>query len=352
MITAPKDLVHLMRFPLLSLPVLVVVASWALASDDWPQFRGPGGEGHSTAKGVPLTWSETDNIAWKTAVEGKGWSSPVVIGEQVWMTTALATLATADEAERHLASLPYAVPSPEVARSITLKAVCLDRSTGRLLRSLTLFEVVKPFQICSVNSYASPTPVAEPGRLYCDFGSMGTACLDMATGEVLWKRKLAAADQVGPASSAILHGEKLILVRDGCDVQYVIALNKHTGETIWKTDRPPIDTDFTPYKKAFSTPLIIRSGEEEQMIVPGAQVDCLLSARFRGSDLAGRHGTQLLQCVASRLRPWHGLRLHGLRQIDSRGRSRRRPGRCDRNAHRLGRQEADPQAIVAHPCGR
>lgn len=260
-----------MQFPLLTLPILVVAASLTWASDEWPQFRGPGGEGHSAAKEVPLAWSETDNIAWKTDVEGKGWSSPIVIGEQIWMTTALATLATSDEAERQLESLPYAVPSPEVARSITLKVVCLDRSTGRLLRSVTLFEVDKPFQICSVNSYASPTPVAEPGRLYCDFGSMGTACLDTTTGNVLWKRTLPAAHQVGPGSSAILHGEKLILVRDGCDVQYVIALNKQTGETIWKTDRPPIDTDFTPYKKAFSTPLIIRSGEEEQMVVPGSQ---------------------------------------------------------------------------------
>jgi outer membrane protein assembly factor BamB len=263
-----------MRLHFNTLLLLPLLACATVASDDWPQFRGPDGQGHSGATGLPLDWSETENVAWKTPVEGCGWSSPVVIGEQVWMTTAVPTLATPAEAERHLASLPVAVPNSDVARSITLKAVCLDRDTGRLLRSVTLFEIGEPLQICSVNSFASPTPVGEPGRLYCDFGTMGTACLDTASGEILWKRQLAVEHQVGPGSSPILHGEKLVLVRDGCDVQYVTALNKATGETVWKTDRPAIPTDYTPYKKAFSTPLVITSTGTEQMIVPGSKWIC------------------------------------------------------------------------------
>ena len=263
-----------MRVYFNTLLLLAVLAYTTAASDDWPEFRGPDGQGHSDATGLPLNWSESENVAWKTPVEGRGWSSPVVLGNQVWMTTALPKLATPSESEHRLASLPYAVPNPEVAQSITLMAVCLDRDTGRLLRSVTLFQVDEPLQICAVNSYASPTPAAEPGRLYCDFGSMGTACLDTATGEILWKRRFVVAHQVGPASSAILHGDKLVLVRDGCDVQYVTALNKATGEVLWKTDRPPIDTDFTPYKKAFSTPLVISAAGKEQMIVPGAQWIC------------------------------------------------------------------------------
>ena len=259
-----------MRFYCIAVLILGLATSTATASDDWPQFRGPDGQGHSEATGVPLNWSDTENVVWKTPIEGCGWSSPVVLGKQVWMTTALPTLATPAEAERQLASLPYPVPSPEVARSITLKAVCVECDTGRLLRSLTLFQFDELLQICSANSYASPTPVAEPGRLYCDFGRMGTACLDTASGDVLWKRRLPVAHQVGPGSSAILHGEKLVLVRDGCDVQYVTALDKKTGETIWKTDRPPIDTDFPYYKKAFSTPLVIEAAGRKQMIVPGA----------------------------------------------------------------------------------
>ncbi|MHB8901466.1 MAG: PQQ-binding-like beta-propeller repeat protein [Thermoguttaceae bacterium] len=260
-----------MQLPSLLLLTVTLAASPTAASDDWPQFRGPDGQGHSNATSLPLKWSESENVAWKAAVEGCGWSSPVVLGDQVWLTTAIPSPATSAETQRHLATLPYAVPNPEVARSITLKAVCLDRHTGRPIRSVTLFEIDTPVQICSVNSYASPTPVAEPGRLYCDFGTMGTACLDTASGEILWKRRLAVEHQVGPGSSPILHGEKLVLVRDGCDLQYVTALNRTTGETIWKTDRPPIVTDYTPDKKAFSTPLIIRTDGQEQMIVLGAK---------------------------------------------------------------------------------
>jgi len=260
-----------MRFPLVTLSILGLAVSAVAASDDWPEFRGPGGQGHSDATGLPLRWSETENVAWKVPIEGRGWSSPVVLGDAIWMTTALPTLATAEEAKRKLAGLGFAVPGAEVARSVTLKAVCVDRATGRLRRTVTLFEVDEPLQICAVNSYASPTPVIEAGRLYCDFGTMGTACVDTTTGKVLWKRRLPIEHQVGPGSSPILHGNLLVLVRDGSDAQYVTALDKSTGRTAWKTDRPPIDTAYSPYKKAFSTPLIIEAAGKRQMIVLGAK---------------------------------------------------------------------------------
>lgn len=254
-----------------ALLILPLVVSTTTMADDWPQFRGPRGQGHSDATGLPLEWSEAENVAWKTPVEGCGWSSPVVVGSEVWMTTAVPRLATADESEQHLASLPVPVSNPVVARSLTLKAVCVDRVSGRLLRSVPLFEVDEPMHICSVNSFASPTPVGEPGRLFCDFGAAGTACLDTATGKILWKRRLAIEHQVGPGSSPIPHDDLLVLVRDGCDVQYVTALNKLTGETVWKTDRPGIDTDYIPYKKAFSTPLVVSVAGKRQMIVLGAR---------------------------------------------------------------------------------
>ena len=260
-----------MRFHFVILLILEVVVSTAVASDDWPQFRGPGGQGHCTAAGLPLNWSETENLTWKTAIEGSGWSSPVVLGKEIWMTAALPTPATPEEAKTKLASIGAAVPSAQVARSVTLKAVCVDRVTGRLLQTITLFDFDEPVQICSVNSYASPTPVVEPGRLYCDFGTMGTACVETATGKILWKRRLPIEHQVGPGSSPILHGDLLVLVRDGCDVQYVTALDKNTGQTVWKTARPPIAANYSAYKKAFSTPLVIDAAGGKQMIVPGAQ---------------------------------------------------------------------------------
>ena len=260
-----------MRRKVMAFAILGLAASIAPAADDWPEFRGPGGQGHSDAVGLPLEWSETQNVAWKVPVEGRAWSSPVVIGDQVWVTTARPVKASAEEARKKLDSLGYAVPSAEVARHVTLGAVCLDRRTGRVLRKLMLWEDDDPPVICSVNSYASPTPVAEAGRLYCDFGSMGTACVDTETGKVLWTRRLVVDHQVGPASSPILHDDLLVLVRDGCDLQYVAALDKHTGRTVWKTDRPPIETSYTPYKKAFSTPLVIDAAGSRQMVVPGAK---------------------------------------------------------------------------------
>ncbi len=261
----------IVRFYLIGSLIVHLAVSSTAASADWPQFRGPDGQGRSTATGLPLTWSETKNVTWKVPIEGRGWSSPVVLGNEIWMTTALETLATAEEAERKLAALPFPAPNSDVSRGVVLKAVCVDRKTGRLLQSITLLEFTELLQICAVNSFASPTPVIEPGRLYCDFGTMGTVCLDTGSGKILWKRRLPVEHQVGPGSSPVLHGNLLVLVRDGCDIQYVAALDKNSGETVWKTDRPPIDTDYTPYKKSFSTPLVVGKAGEQQMIVPGSK---------------------------------------------------------------------------------
>jgi len=250
--------------------IVLVCTSFALANE-WPQFRGPAGQGHSDTKGLPVTWSESENVTWKTPIEGTGWSSPVILGDEIWMTTAIVTLASEEDARRHLEALPFSVPSPKVGSRIVLKAVCVARETGKLRQVVELFDVKERLHICAVNSFASPTPVIERGRLYCDFGVMGTACLDTTTGKILWKRTLPIMHQVGPGSSPAIFENLLILVRDGCDTQYITALNKATGEAVWKTARPPIASQFTPYKKAFSTPLIIEHDGELQMVVPGAQ---------------------------------------------------------------------------------
>jgi outer membrane protein assembly factor BamB len=132
---------------------------------NWPQFRGPSGQGvvDATSKDLPLTWGEQKNVRWKTAIHGKAWSSPVVWGEQIWMTTA-----TEDGHK--------------------LYAVCVDKGTGKIVYDLQLFDVPAPQYCIPFNSYASPTPVIEEGRVYVTFGAPGTACLDTTTGKVLWQR--------------------------------------------------------------------------------------------------------------------------------------------------------------------
>jgi len=234
----------------------LLFASPIFAADNWTQFRGPDGDGHSDATGLPISFGENDHVKWKTAIHGKGWSSPVIWGSQVWVTTA-----TEDGTE--------------------LAVLCLDKETGKILRDLPLFHVDNP-QFChKFNSYASPTPVIEEGRIYVTFGSPGTACLDTATGKVLWERRDFVCNHYrGAGSSPILWGDLLIMNFDGSDFQFVVALDKKTGKTVWKTDRSvdfqDLDKDGKPVgegdlRKAFSTPQITMVGGHPVLISSGAK---------------------------------------------------------------------------------
>ena len=225
-----------MRIPLLFL-VLTTLRLGA-AETNWPEFRGPTGDGIATATNLPLRWSEQQNVKWHTPIHGKAWSSPVIWGRQVWLTTA-------------------------TTNGQELFVLCLDRDTGRIMRDLKLFDVAKP-QFCHpFNSYASPTPAIEAGRLYATFGTAGTACLDTQTGKVLWTRRDLECNHFrGAGSSPILYGNLLFLNFDGSDHQFVVALDKQTGRTVWQKPRSLDYQDLGPdgqpeqggdYRKAFAT---------------------------------------------------------------------------------------------------
>ncbi len=220
---------------------------------EWPQFRGPTGDGIAVGAEPPLTWSEDTHIAWKVAVPGLGRSSPVVSRDCVWLTTACTR------------------PDPNAAGAtlLSLKALCLERDSGRLRYETTVFDNLKPEPIHDLNSHATPTPVLAVDQLYCDFGNYGTACLQADTGRVRWQTRLPVEHQLGPGSSPVVCGDRLVLVRDGCDVQYVAALDTRTGERLWKTDRPPIEAEGPAYKKSFSTPLVIEGPDGPQIISVG-----------------------------------------------------------------------------------
>ena len=161
---------YLLRRALPCFAVFVALSAAPLfAGDRWPEFRGPTGDGHADAHGLPIRWSETENVVWKTAIHDKGWSSPVVWGDQIWMTTA-----RADGKE--------------------MFGVCVDLETGKIIHDVKLLDVAKPAFCPSLNSYASPTPVIEAGRVYLHFGSYGTFCLDTQTAKVLWSRRDLACD--------------------------------------------------------------------------------------------------------------------------------------------------------------
>ena len=142
---------------------LLCLLNAALAADEpWSQFRGPRGDGHATATGLPLNWSETKNVTWKKAIHEIFFAGD--LGKQMWLTTA-----TADGRK--------------------LFGVCVDKDSGKIIYDLHLFDVAKPQAITRDNTYASPTPVIEKGRVFLHFGTYGTACVDTATGRVLWQRR-------------------------------------------------------------------------------------------------------------------------------------------------------------------
>lgn len=241
-----------------------------LGESNWPQFRGPTGQGITTEKNLPLTWSESENIRWKTPIPGSGWSSPVVNDGKVWLTTATVVKASPEEQAAKTEGVPMA-DQMLAAKSITLWAVELDLESGSVLREIKLLEVNDPPIIHSLNSHASPTPILADGRLYCHFGDYGTVCLDTITEKILWQKRFPLDHRVGPGSSPLLWNDLLIVPCDGADVQYVIALNKDTGDTVWKTDRPPIRQTDGDFRKSYCTPLVITVDGKEQVVIPGSE---------------------------------------------------------------------------------
>jgi outer membrane protein assembly factor BamB len=243
-------------------------------TDDWPQFRGPDGQGHAPACHIPAQWSETENVLWKTALPGRGWSSPVISGGVCWMTTAVIKEASAEQKKEvlrtKLAGNPMA-KEMEVIDSVSLRAVAVNLETGEVVRDVELFKHREPEPVHSLNSFASPTPILESGRLYCHFGTMGTACLDTETARIVWKTRLPVTHSVGPGSSPALFENLLIIPCDGIDSQAVVALDIENGEPIWRTPRPPMTGTEVETHKAFSTPLVINDGTRDQAIVTGAQ---------------------------------------------------------------------------------
>jgi len=255
-----------------SLHVVALTGS-TLAADNWPQFRGPTGQGIVTSGDAPTVWSETQNVRWKTPLPGRGWSSPVVEGDQIWLTTAVEQFAPSDDGRKPgppqtASETPH---EESVEGKLTLQALCIDRATGQIVHTIDLFDTADIKPVHSLNSYASPTPVIEPGRLYCHFGTYGNACVDTQTGQVLWRRKLPLMHYVGPGSSPVLYDNLLLLTCDGADKQYVTALDTQTGDTVWKTDRPPLRTKNPDFQKSYCTPLIMEIGGRDELIVPAAQ---------------------------------------------------------------------------------
>jgi len=240
-----------------ALAMLLGVSKLAFSIDsNWSQFRGPEGDGISIGKELPINFNESEHVRWKTAIHGRAWSSPVIWGSQIWMSTAN------DEGTE-------------------LSAVCVDKETGEIIRDEVLFQIEKP-QFChKFNSYASPTPVIEKGRVYVTFGSPGTACLDTATGKKIWERTDFVCNHYRAAgSSPILWKDLLLMNFDGSDEQYMVALDTATGKTVWRTDRSvdfqDLDANGKPgaegdMRKGFATPHVYESNGQSILLSSGSK---------------------------------------------------------------------------------
>jgi len=224
----------------IALSLLIALTGLTAHAEDWPQFRGPTGQGHSTERNLPLEWSESKNILWKTPVSGRGWSSPVVVGGRVWLTSAVR--------ERD---------------GVSLRALAYDAATGREAVNVELFRLRDAALLNPKNSHASPTPIVGGDRVYVHFGAAGTAAITTA-GEIVWKTSLRFTNQHGGGGSPVLYDDLLIFNCDGWDAAFVVALDAQTGKVRWKTNRR------YPADQAYTTPLIIRVGDRDQVVSVGA----------------------------------------------------------------------------------
>lgn len=227
-------------------PSLLFFAATAFAAQtEWPEFRGPTGQGISLAKDVPVEWSATQNVAWSVEVPGRGWSSPVLAKGRLYLTSAV-----------------------DDGGTITLRALCFDAKDGRVLWNSEVFkpEPEAAAKMHRKNSAASPTPIVTGDRLYVHFGHMGTAALDLE-GKVVWRQTALAYPPVhGTGGSPALVEGKLVFSCDGQSDPFVAALDAATGELKWKTARNT--TAKKPF--SFSTPLAMKQNGKTVVVSPGS----------------------------------------------------------------------------------
>jgi outer membrane protein assembly factor BamB len=225
----------------------LLVATPPSSAGDWPQFRGPTGQGTTTADDVPLSWGPEENVVWRTELAGDGWSSPVLVGDRLYLTTAVP-------------------PAGGDGKARSLRALCFDAANGAELWNVEVFSQTdgSAGRVHAKNSHASPTPIVDGEHLFVHFGTHGTACLDFG-GAILWRYTDAKFNQVhGTGGAPVLAAGRLVFNCDGGDRQFVVALDRATGEEAWRRERPAIDNK--PF--SFSTPLVVTIDGREQVVSP------------------------------------------------------------------------------------
>ena len=257
----------------LNLAILICLGSCTLAGaqENWPRFRGPDATGVAESAELPSAWSATENVAWKVDLPGRGWSSPVIWEDRVFVTTVVNTGET-EEAKRGLYFGGDRFKRPEAKHE--WRAICLSLSSGEVLWNKLVHEGVPDHAVHIKSSYASETPVTDGDRVYCYFGNVGVFAFTMK-GELAWEKRfpaVATRNSWGTAASPVLHENSLIIVNDNESQSFLTMLNKHTGEEIWKTNRKEASN--------WSTPYVWENKLRTEIIVPG-------TGKTRAYDLQG-----------------------------------------------------------------
>jgi outer membrane protein assembly factor BamB len=265
---------------------LVLAGAFAAMASDWPQFRGPGGRGLPEQKSLPAEWAADRNVAWKVKIPGVAWSCPIVAGDKIFVTTAITENQRKPRAggfgggnrpegsggQRPAGERPPAPPGggrrgggqpPDVMYRWEL--VCMDRATGKILWQNLATEAKPRIPTHSSNTYASETPVTDGERVYVYFGMTGLFCFDME-GNVLWKKDLGAFRMQsgwGTASSPALDDARLYVQCDNEQESFLVALDKKTGNEVWRASRPE--------KSTWGSPLLWKNSKRTELVSPGSQ---------------------------------------------------------------------------------
>jgi len=238
-------------------------------SSNWPQWRSADGSGISSETKLPIEWSETKNILWKTAIPGRGHSSPIVWGNRIFLTTSIeGPVVPGAEAVRHIyKGQEYRHPDSVGAdRSHTMKLFCLDAETGKVLWERTVYEGTVYDNRHKKNTYASATPATDGKYVYLSFEAEGLYCYDF-NGKRIWKTSLGriAKGGLGPGTSPVLYENLLILQ---CDQEYgensfIAAVDKNTGKVVWRVERN--------HRRSWATPLLVKTSERIELVASGAE---------------------------------------------------------------------------------
>lgn len=249
----------------------LVTSNLQAADADWPQFRGPGARGVAQGSHLPDRWSDTENVSWKTDIPGRGWSSPIVCGNRVFLTTSV--VPTPEEPTKP--GLSMGSLGGETDQDRQWKVLCLDLDTGKILWDRTVHRG-QPFKaVHAKNSFASETPVTDGNRIYAYFGNVGVFCLDF-DGQEVWSQTIPPHPtrfNWGTAASPVLHKDRLYLVNDNEEDSYLQTLDKNTGKEIWRVSREE--------KSNWSTPYIWENELRTEIVTPGTM-------KTRSYDLDGK----------------------------------------------------------------